>query len=182
MLITIIEVKRQVGSSQEHSWQETDQSLGLHQCELQEDVWLASPAEVSMTVRNGGDRLLFDGTVSARLRLVCGRCLAEFTQDVSYEITEQLLFSRYNTKASSRGDGEEDENSEIEVLEGDTVDVTEMAVDALLSGLPMKPLCREDCLGLCPVCGQDLNQGSCDCDESEVDPRLAALAEWLDKK
>jgi len=189
--LTVIEVKRRMGSSQQFAWQEDAQSLDLSQAKLQEDIWLSSPAKVSLTVRHIGDRLQFDGQVSAVLTMVCGRCLNEFSQEITYPLAEQILFARPVGQArGARGAdvgasgeaAEDDEDIELAVLEGDTVDATSMVRDTLLTYVPMKPLCHEDCRGLCPSCGLDLNTGSCACAEQGLDPRLAALAQWLDKK
>jgi len=50
--------------------------------------------------------------------------------------------------------------------------------EQVLLSVPMKPLCRNDCAGLCPVCGRDLNEGACNCRKEELDPRLAPLAQF----
>ena len=179
MLINVSEAKKTPGFYQEYSWRETAQSLQLHESVLQEGIWLVDQADVHMKVSNVTDRLLFSGTVSARIKLTCGRCLAEFLEDISVAFKEHLLLSVDKTHQVENDDPMFEP---VELLEGNMVDATEIAADALLSCLPMNPLCSEECLGLCPVCGQDLNQKTCECSEKEVDPRLAVLAEWLDKK
>ena len=65
------------------------------------------------------------------------------------------------------------------VLENASLDVEALAAEDLMLDMPSKFLCQEDCKGLCPTCGKNLNDGPCDC-AKEVDPRLAALAELLD--
>ena len=180
MLLTVTEVKRHVGASQQYNWQETAKSLNLKQEQLREDVWLDTPIEVQLAVKNGGDRLILEGDISLRLRMTCGRCLSEFTQDACYPLEEQILFSSYTGQQNSSRDIADEEDRSLPVLEGDTVDVTQMVSDTLLSFIPMKPLCREDCMGLCPICGSDFNQGMCSCADQDTDPRLAALANWLE--
>ncbi|MCL2498455.1 MAG: YceD family protein [Symbiobacteriaceae bacterium] len=181
MLLTVTEVKRHIGAHQDYNWEETALSLELPLAKLQDDIWLDSPAKVHLRMRNGGDRLLFEGEVKAQLKMLCGRCLTEFTQTVVCPIEEQLLFARPSGQFNQEPD-DDDADRELAVLEGDTVDATDMVRSNLIASLPMKPLCKEECRGLCPICGVDLNQESCSCSDKEVDPRLAALAQWLEKK
>jgi len=60
-------------------------------------------------------------------------------------------------------------------IHGDHIDLEPMAREAVVLGLPLAPLCRPDCKGLCPSCGADLNQGPCGCPPAAADPRWAAL-------
>ena len=63
--------------------------------------------------------------------------------------------------------------------EAHEVDLTEPVRQSVLLEIPMKPLCRPDCAGLCPHCGKNRNEGPCDCQEEPADPRLSVLADWL---
>ena len=74
-----------------------------------------------------------------------------------------------------------EENDEIVLLENGQVDAGELAREAFILGMDTKTLCSEDCKGLCPRCGADLNVGPCSC-KKEVDPRLAVLAKLLENK
>ena len=76
---------------------------------------------------------------------------------------------------------EDEENDEIVLLEGSEVDLDELVTTAFVLAMDTKNLCSEDCKGLCAKCGADLNLGPCGC-RPEVDPRLAALAQLLDKE
>lgn len=180
MLLTITEVKRNTGLSQEFRWSESPQSLALSEGNLRDDAWLEAPFEVRLSIRNGGDRLILEGHFEAQLRMVCGRCLKEFQTLGFIPIEEQMLLTQQ--VAQDAAEDEDDPDRELEVLEGDTIDVTALVRENLLSQLPMKPLCTEECLGLCPTCGVDLNLGECDCATTDVDPRLAGLAAWLEPK
>ena len=180
MLLTITDVKRRPEVSQEYSWTETAESLELTQAQIREDVWLEEPFTVKLSIRHGGDRLLLEGHFTMHLRLVCGRCLSEYQAEILFSLDEQLLFARQT--ASDYADVLDEADKELDVLEGDTIDATSLVHAALLSQLPMTPLCREDCQGLCPVCGVNLNVEQCSCVDDAIDPRMAALAQWLDKK
>ena len=75
-----------------------------------------------------------------------------------------------------RPDGEPpDEDEETYPLSGEQLDLAPLVHDALLLELPIAPLCRDDCAGLCAACGADLNEEACGCDQVAVDPRWEAL-------
>ena len=66
-------------------------------------------------------------------------------------------------------------------MENDAFDLGDLARTAFILDMDTKTLCSEDCKGLCPRCGADLNQGPCSCKKKDVDPRLAVLAKLLEK-
>jgi uncharacterized protein len=123
------------------------------------------------TVRNTAGVLVMKGTVRTRIHGVCDRCAGEFQRDVSFPIDAVLV-----TELSS----EEDEDENIFHLVGDSADLEEIVRTVFVLNLDSKFLCREDCKGICPRCGKNLNLGKCDC-RKEPDPRLAALAQLLEK-
>lgn len=107
------------------------------------------------------DGLLASGTVMARRSGECRRCLEPVRGDV--EIDFQELF-----EAKPR-------EGETYRLGHETIDLQPLVRDALLCELPLAPVCREACKGLCPTCGADLNVGACYCPSVSFDPRWAAL-------
>lgn len=123
------------------------------------------------TVRNTAGVLVMKGTVRTRIHGVCDRCAGEFQRDVSFPIDAVLV-----TELSS----EEDEDENIFPLVGDSADLEEIVRTVFVLNLDSKLLCREDCKGICPRRGKNLNLGKCDC-RKEPDPRLAALAQLLEK-
>lgn len=123
------------------------------------------------TVRNTAGVLVMKGTVRTRIHGVCDRCAGEFQRDVSFPIDAVLV-----TELSS----EEDEDENIFPLVSDSADLEEIVRTVFVLNLDSKLLCREDCKGICPRCGKNLNLGKCDC-RKEPDPRLAALAQLLEK-
>ena len=129
----------------------------------------AHPVRLSGTVRNMADALVLEGAADTTLDLVCDRCLKPFQQLLHLPVTTLLAESL-----------EDEENDEIVLLEDGAVDLDEVFTTALVLSMDSKHLCSEDCKGLCATCGADLNQGPCGC-RKEIDPRLAALAQLLDK-
>ena len=99
---------------------------------------------------------------------VCDRCLKETVKDYSVEINRTIVVSLEN-----------EENDDIAVVPDMQLDLEDFCYPDIVMSLPTKLLCKEDCKGLCPICGKDLNDGDCGCTVREVDPRLAALAELL---
>ncbi len=111
--------------------------------------------------------------LSYRQTLTCTRCLAPVERPVEDEIELAI-----ETSAAEPMLGEHElTSSDLRTLflEGDELDTTPILMEQLQLNIPMKPLCREQCAGLCPQCGADRNEAPCDCEERNVDPRWQAL-------
>lgn len=107
--------------------------------------------------------------------LHCVRCLEPVDSNVELE-TAILLVTQNTGTAQGAGDdhGLEREDLGIQVLAEPEIDTRELALEQMQLAVPMKPLCHDDCQGLCGICGQNLNEGACDCTPA-ADPRWAAL-------
>ena len=123
-----------------------------------EELVIDGTVNLEGTMSNAGDVLLLQAVMTAKVQRTCGRCLKDFTGVARAEVVEKF----YPASA------EHIENDAF-VYDSDVIDITE----------PMQALCKPDCRGLCPVCGADLNDGDCGCDRSTVDPRLAALKQFI---
>lgn len=128
---------------------------------------IAEPVQVSGEVRNSAGVLLLTAEAETVLHCVCDRCLKEYARASRTEL---------NLVLASELSGEYE--SDIVLLESDTVDVSDLVTTALILEMDTKSLCSEDCLGLCPRCGKNLNLGNCSC-ASEPDPRMAVLDKLL---
>ena len=128
------------------------------------------PVAVEGEVRNTADLLELELTARTTLDAVCDRCGKGFPLEKEIEYRCMLAEELQN-----------EESDEIVLLEDGKVDAGDLARTAFILGMDSKILCSEDCKGLCPRCGADLNLGPCSC-KREPDPRLAALASLLDKK
>jgi uncharacterized protein len=146
------------------------------------DLAFAEPVtgEITLTGTAGGVSLR--GRVQTVVACVCGACLKRFTVPLSVEVTEDFGPRTAPEAALAAGAGEEHELTGgdflVPVDAGDTIDVTEVIRQHVLLALPLAPRCREECPGLCPQCGADLNDGPCGCAVDEVDPRLDVLRRW----
>ena len=117
-------------------------------------------AEVVVLAFDGG--VSVSGTVSSAWEGECRRCLAHLEGPLVAPVRE--IFRR---------GGGPDEGTYP--MTEDQLNLREMVLDGLFAALPVLPLCREGCLGLCPICGADRNVSPCECQRDEVDPRWSAL-------
>ena len=129
---------------------------------------ITQPVRAEGSVTNHAGALVLEGTASSLLDLSCDRCGKEFSREKVVEL-DYLLATEL----------EDEESDEIFLLEGNEIDLDEVAGTAFILAMDTKNLCSDNCKGLCAKCGADLNNGPCGC-RPEVDPRLAALAQLLD--
>jgi uncharacterized protein len=134
---------------------------------------VAQPVRLAFDIHKDKDQFRLVGSVQTTLDLPCSRCLEPFTWpvDSSFDL-------RYQPHARNSGEGEreiEEDDLTTAFYENDTIDLGQLMREQFYLALPMKPLCRDDCQGLCPTCGINWNKGTCDCTNQWEDPRLAAL-------
>ena len=131
---------------------------------------IRKPVVVTGNVKNIAGMLLLEFQASTVLSSVCDRCMKAF--DNPKTVTYQCMLA---------DEVQDEENDDIVLLEKDQVDLGDLAKTVFILEMDTKTLCSEDCKGLCPKCGADLNQGSCGC-KPDTDPRLAALAVLLNRE
>jgi uncharacterized protein len=113
------------------------------------------------------------GDLSTRLQISCARCLEPVMQDVARSF--DLLYRPQGSDAGHAELSVTDAEAEIGYYTGKGVELEDVLREQILLALPLRTLCREDCKGLCPQCGKNLNEGPCACAEPLEDPRWAAL-------
>jgi uncharacterized protein len=121
------------------------------------------PISAELRAQSVIEGILVTGRVEATSELRCSRCLAELSSPLGIDVCE--LF------AASKEGGSEDAYA----VTGTEIDLEPMLRDAIALALPLHPLCRQDCRGMCSRCGTDLNSGNCNCKEEDSDPRWAPL-------
>ena len=129
------------------------------------------------------DLIRINGKVSATAILECARCLETFSQTLEgdFSLVARLMRRGETVPQYSEDDEEEDSDSLVYIPYGeDSLDITEYVHDTSLLAIPLKPVCSEDCKGLCPVCGNNLNKHECGCDRKQADTRWRVLSEFLD--
>ncbi|HEY0071398.1 MAG TPA: DUF177 domain-containing protein [Chloroflexia bacterium] len=124
------------------------------------------------------DSLLVQGDIEAGVLLECSRCLEKFTRPVDARLEEQFLPTiDVETGAPVRREEFEENDLAFEIDPNHLMDLTEPVRQALLVALPMKPLCREDCKGICLQCGANLNETACGHGDEPADNRWTGLRE-----
>lgn len=127
------------------------------------------------TVENKDRIIDVSGKICCVLQENCDRCGEKVLIPINVDFHESFtnLFEK-----SNEDDGEE---AEIHFFTGDEINLLPYAEQAIFLVKPMKTLCKENCRGLCPQCGTNLNEKECSCDQSPIDPRLAVLADLMNK-
>jgi uncharacterized protein len=159
--------------SQKFHLEETPEVLKLKA----EGVTFEKPVQVELTVSKSKDQLICRGKVIVPVKLECSRCLAEYEEnllsDLNFVIDLAVAPGKMNTGEDSYFIA--DPTSAFFVID-------DLVREAVILALPLKPLCSEDCKGLCPVCGTDLNKSKCRCVMEKADPRWDQLKGLLKKK
>jgi uncharacterized protein len=135
-----------------------------------------SPVRFSGEVSPVEAGFALSGDLSWGGKLECSRCLAAypFATDESFSL---ILYKRYKAEPAEPDERElEKDDLDVYFYEEPEVSVRPIVEERIQMAVPMKPLCKEDCLGLCPTCGKDLNQGPCECRDDAIDPRWEALS------
>jgi uncharacterized protein len=135
-------------------------SIGLRKDEAD----LVGTLQVHLHLDRRGDEIWIRGKAAGEARQECSRCLAEYAQKLDLEFDVFCAKVANPNVVSHKAVDEEDGG--IHPHDGRTLSIDGEIREAVLLGLPMKPLCRESCAGLCPRCGEDLNQGPCRCAEA----------------
>ncbi|RJQ39114.1 MAG: DUF177 domain-containing protein [Dehalococcoidia bacterium] len=133
--------------------------------------------QVKLTRTDRG--IVVEAHVTGKMKIACSRCLAEFDHPLSLNFEEEYLQTvdmASGGKLSLPGDC-----GNFTTDARHNLDLSEAVRQYALLSVPIKPLCRKKCAGLCPHCGQNLNQGQCQCPSAQVDPRWAPLLELKDK-
>lgn len=156
---------------------------------LQLEIQKAAPAKPKPQPKAGhaaprpqakaADRFRLIGRATTTLEVPCSRCAEPFRipVDASFDLS-------YLPQTENEGEGEreiEEEDLNTSFYRGGVIDLAELLREQFYLALPMKPLCSEDCKGLCPHCGTNLNRGTCDCRTTWEDPRMARLRTLLEE-
>jgi len=167
-----IEVDRlaETGESFAHTYGPDELSL--------EDEYARLKGETKVSGRASGkrDEVSVRGEIKGTVEVACNRCAGPVA--VALEIEFNAAFVPRERAASLTENVElQEEDLALSYYEDGAVDIDELAREQILLALPLRQLCREECRGLCPACGKDLNVVQCSCQKVEIDPRWAALAD-----
>lgn len=140
---------------------------------------VAAPVELRFKVHKDQDRFRLVGRVRTTLELTCSRCVEPFLMPVDAGFDMRYLPPTENVGAEEGEVSEEDLS--VAYYRDDQIDLSQLMEEQFYLALPMKPLCRDDCKGLCPSCGTNLNETTCTCEVRWEDPRLAALKALMNR-
>lgn len=171
MRINVSALKRAVGDSEQYSLVEKLPPLDLKDGK----VIFAEPVQVTLRVTNIGNYLHAQGKISCEVVLTCGRCLEQYNYSLLTQLDEKYYLAELGLKDVDH------EADDYIPFSGDWIDITQEVAAAVQLALPMRQICNENCKGLCPHCGTNLNHAACDCREDDIDPRLAVLKELFNK-
>jgi uncharacterized protein len=139
------------------------------------EVLTLSPVEFDGEAKYAAGLVEVNGTCSFTAQFICSRCLGHFTKSFLEPFNEFFARDRANEKED---DGDQDE---IHWVEENPFDLVPYCKEVIFLALPYIPICDEECKGLCPSCGNNLNEKICGCKEERIDPRLAELAKLLNQ-
>lgn len=143
-----------------------DFQIDMSDCEIYGAKPFGSPVRVTGRIRNSTGIVSIEAKAEFTLNLTCDRCAVAFDRDFITPI-EHILVTELN----------DEDNDEFIVVDLSKYDAEPLVREDILLSLPTKVLCRKDCLGICPRCGKDLNDGPCGC-QKEADPRWDALLQF----
>lgn len=126
---------------------------------------LKSPIRISGSATNENGIVNLKGNINTTTELQCSRCLENFNCNIDVAFDEN--FSKFP------------KDEDFYIFYKDTIDLKEMVIDYLILNMPLKLLCSEECKGLCPVCGINLNRYQCNCSKDNIDSKFAVLKDLL---
>ena len=137
------------------------------------DVRLTEPTEVRGRIKRSGSEVELRGELHAKIEAGCSRCLKPVEVPIHAEFAERFV------PAVSWGAEEQhelrEEDLNLAVFDGEAIDLNDLVREEILLAMPGHVLCREDCQGLCPICGIDKNGGTCHCESADGDLRWQKL-------
>jgi len=161
------------------TWVDVEAPYALDRFELGAETFvLREPASIAVTISNAGAGIVVTGTITAEVTATCARCLCEFPSTISGEVEGFYLRPGIDTEAGAESDGEETGQVDAD----GSIDLGPALLAALVVEAPFVPLHAEECAGLCPECGADLNVGECSCHEKpDASHPFAALEALLNE-
>lgn len=137
------------------------------------DIEQMGPVEMDGQATVAGDGMRIRGRLKGTIRPFCARCLDPINTEVDADL--DLLYQPASDLSSGQEVEIHEADTELAFFTGAGVEVEEVAREQMLLAVPMQPLCKESCRGLCPRCGKNLNQGACACPPRPIDDRWQGL-------
>ena len=161
MIIDIFDFKKDIGATQLFRFTTSSLTIG---------TVTYTDLEISGEVLNNGTIFEVTGQILGKARFVCGRCLEPYLAKVEVPFQECFM----------QGIPESDREADMSWYQGDSINIAETVRENLILSEPLKQVCREECQGLCPNCGKNLNMEHCACTTEAINPKFAVLQKLLD--
>lgn len=146
-----------------------DECLEIENTEFMGEVFsFKKPLRITGNITNNTKTLELHAEVSGEVGVQCARCRRDMTVPVNFGMSEVIV-----------QESDEADNEDVIVISDEKLDLYDIVLNNFLMNVEGRYLCSEDCKGLCPHCGKDLNSGDCDCGHEDIDPRWAKLAEIM---
>ena len=150
-------LKVQIGKGVNAQFSFEESAESLIEGDFSDAVKFVGKVEIVGEIVNDDSNLKISGKIYCRRKFNCDRCLTEAEENQVCEFEEEI--------------------NQAEISDG-ILDITELVRDTLIAAQPIKNLCKADCKGLCPKCGQNLNEKECNCQKLNIDSRLAPLLKF----
>jgi uncharacterized protein len=144
----------------------------------EEEMSFVSPAKARLELTKVHGEIIITGSVNVELELECSRCLKKFRRAINEPV--HVVYHPLDEIGADRHELKEDE-MDMGFYRGEELDLKELVREQIVLSIQMKPLCDENCRGICAQCGTDLNTGTCNCGTGRIDSRLEVLKKLLDK-
>lgn len=138
-----------------------------------QDIGLQGPVQVRLTIYRALNKYVVEGFFEGTLRLSCDRCLKNYPKGMKNDFRVIMTHPTPDMKESEMELVEED--VEVGFIRDEEIDAGEIVREQIYLSLPIKSLCKDDCMGLCPVCGSDLNDKICECNKAQGHPEFEKL-------
>jgi uncharacterized protein len=164
----------------EHSGQIRQYTLHEDINQLDPDLTPISTLDGNVQMIRTGDGIFVIGKLHCSLEMNCSRCLEPFALPLQLNLEEEFR-PLIDIVTGARLPQTQDDEPATLIDEHHILDLSEVVRQDILLAIPVSPVCRSKCAGLCLTCGKNLNDGPCDCKPDKIDPRLAALKQLLDE-
>jgi uncharacterized protein len=168
-----LELRQIVGEGTDFHFAETAEEMEISS----ERVNFPDPIEVDLSATLSGDEIICQGEVYTTVEIECSRCLEIYDLPIKADL--QFVAQILDSPIDMPGD---DEDFEVISKTQNILDISQRVRDAIVLAIPLKPLCSEDCKGLCPICGANLNDSECDCKPDRTDERWDALKDLFNEE
>ncbi|MCX6345837.1 MAG: DUF177 domain-containing protein [Armatimonadetes bacterium] len=149
--------------------------------DIEDGIRNIKPIKGEVVFSNAAKHIVVRGHFTTEIEVVCARCLNPYKMDISLPIEEEMLIAGHLPE-TTEAEAQLPEDAKEPLFEDNILNLTELLRQYIIVAVPIKPLCDEECKGLCSQCGQNLNQEPCNCPPEEGNAAFADLAMLLEQK